>query len=126
SRGAGGAAVASRAVVDLLGGLDVADVAVEGRDVLRLGSYLLDHSHLRTICEAVAEQLRRDDVDGVVLTHGTDTLEETAYLLDLVHDSDKPVVLTGAQLAADRPDSDGPHNLASAVLVAASEQARGC
>ncbi|HET8599032.1 MAG TPA: asparaginase [Segeticoccus sp.] len=122
----GGPAVASRTVEELVAGLDVPGVAVEGRDLLRRGSYLFTHADLRTICDAVTEELQRDDVDGVVVTHGTDTMEETAYLLDLVHDAPQPVVLTGAQKAADRPDSDGPYNLAAAVRVAASPDARGC
>ncbi|WP_067182280.1 asparaginase [Microtetraspora niveoalba] len=122
----GGAAVARRTAAQLLGSAGYGDVEVEGRDLLNLGSYLLGHHELRLIADAVAEEVARDEVTGVVVSHGTDTMEETAFLLDLVHDSDKPVVLTGAQRAADQPDSDGPRNLREAVAVAASPEARGC
>lgn len=64
-------------------------------------------------------------VAGIVVTHGTDTLEETAYFLDLAIDSDKPVVMVGAQRAASLPDTDGPRNLLDAVRVAASPEASG-
>jgi L-asparaginase len=119
-----GAAVARRSVGEILGGDGYGSVEVAGRDLFTIGSYLLGHQELRVIAEAVAEELSRPHVTGVVVTHGTDTLEETAFLLDLVHDSDKPVVLTGAQRAADRPDTDGPQNLREAIAVAASQEAR--
>ena len=64
-------------------------------------------------------------VAGVVITHGTDTLEETAYFMDLTIDSDKPVVLVGSQRAASLPDTDGPRNLLDAVRVAVSPEAAG-
>ncbi|WP_182908895.1 asparaginase [Microbispora sp. H13382] len=122
----GGPAVARRTAAQLLGSTGYGDVEVEGRDLFSLGSYLLGHHELRLIAEAVAAEIARDDVTGVVVTHGTDTMEETAFLLDLVHRGDKPVVLTGAQRAADQPDSDGPRNLREAVAVTASPDARGC
>jgi L-asparaginase len=69
--------------------------------------------------------LARADVAGVIVTHGTDTLEETAFFLDLTVTSDKPVILVGAQRAASDPDSDGPRNLGDAVRVAVSPAAVG-
>lgn len=120
----GRGAVAARTAGDMVDAMDFGGVTVQGHDLLRLGSYLLGHRELRQIAEAVAEHVARPEVDGVVVTHGTDTMEESAYLLDLVHDSPKPVVLTGAQKAADRPDTDGPQNLRDSVAVAAAPRAR--
>jgi L-asparaginase len=93
--------------------------AVEVVDLLSASSFALTHRDLRLIEHEVRKQLRRPDVSGVVVTHGTDTLEETAALLALVHDDDRPVVLTGAQRPPDHPEPDGPANLRHAVAVAA-------
>jgi len=71
------------------------------------------------------EMLARPDVAGVVVTHGTDTLEETAYFLDLTVRSDKPTVMVGAQRAASEPDADGPRNLRDAILTAVAPASRG-
>lgn len=69
--------------------------------------------------------LRRADVDGVVVTQGTDTLEETSFLADILVESSKPVVLTGAQLAHDHPQSDGPRNLLDSIRAAAADATVG-
>ena len=71
------------------------------------------------------EVLSNNDVSGVVVTHGTDTLEETAYFLDITVTSSKPVVMVGSQRAASYPDTDGPRNLLNAVRVAVSPEAVG-
>ena len=73
----------------------------------------------------IAEALEHDDVLGAVVTHGTDTLEETAYLLDLLHASDKPVCVTGAMRSGTDVSYDGTINLLDAVRVAAAPEARG-
>jgi L-asparaginase len=69
----------------------------------------------------VRAALLRDDVEGIVITHGTDTLEETAYLLDLTVQNSKPVVLVGAMRNSSEMGWDGPSNLISAIRVAASD-----
>lgn len=73
----------------------------------------------------VAEVLADPDVDAVVLTHGTDTLEETSFLLDLTLDSDKPVVFCGAMRTVSDPGWDGPANLMTAVRAAVHSEGRG-
>jgi L-asparaginase len=78
-----------------------------------------------TLKERVATALARSDVDGLVVTHGTDVMEESAYLLDLTVPGDKPMVLTGAMRTASDLGYEGYANLAAAVRVAAADEACG-
>lgn len=77
------------------------------------------------LSKKVRELVLREDIDGVVITHGTDTLEETAYLLDLTLNTVKPVVITGAMRSSSELGYDGPSNLAASICTAVSEEAKG-
>ena len=79
---------------------------------------MMDLAHL-------IRELTARDFDGVVVTHGTDTLEETAYLVDLTVKTDKPVVFTGSMRSGSELGYDGPSNLAAAICTAASPTSRG-
>lgn len=92
---------------------------------MNVDSSKIDNVLLLEIAEAVRTVVSDADTDGVVLTHGTDTLEETAFFLNLVINSDKPIVLVGAMRPAGSLSSDGQLNLFNAVLVAASAASRG-
>lgn len=72
----------------------------------------------------IKELVNRDDIDGVVLTHGTDTLEETAYFLDLTIDTEKVIVVTGSMRSSSELGYDGPFNLASSICTAIAEDAK--
>ncbi|KAA0925187.1 MULTISPECIES: asparaginase [Rhodococcus] len=101
-------------------GVDVDGVAV--REVMSKDSSALDFADLDTIRTAVADALAEDGCVGVVVLHGTDTMEESALYVDLFHDDERPVVFTGAQRTADHADPDGPGNIAAAVAAAQSER----
>ena len=85
----------------------------------------MNHEVWLKLARRVNEVLKDGSADGVVITHGTDTLEETAYFLSLVVKSDKPVVLVGSMRPATAISADGPANLYNAVALAASPEARG-
>lgn len=91
----------------------------------QVNGFRIDTPTVVSLALRVRELASRREVDGVVVTHGTATLEETAYLLDLMVGSTKPVVVTGAQRRFDDPGADGPMNLYGSVRVAANPVAAG-
>jgi L-asparaginase len=118
------AALSGEQLVAAVPGLiDVARVEVE--NVASVGSTNMTPGLWLEVSTRANRALDREDVAGVVVTHGTDTLEETAFFLDLTLRHQKPVVLVGSQRAASEADSDGPRNLLNAVRVAAAAEARG-
>ena len=104
-------------------GLDGTGLEVE--QVAQLDSKDMDFATWQRLAQRVAHHLARDEVSGIVVTHGTDTLEETAYFLQRVLAPAKPVVLTGAMRPATALLADGPQNLLDAIGVARVEGARG-
>jgi len=132
--GAGASAVnsasyaAAKVPVDkLLAGLpELAQVAnVRGEQVFQIASESFTNEHLLKLGKRVSALAKQADVDGIVVTHGTDTLEETAYFLNLVIRSDKPIVVVGSMRPGTALSADGALNLLNAVTVAASKDAAG-
>ncbi len=103
----------------------LAGVAVESLTVAQIDSCDMDHATWVRLALAVQAQLARPEVAGVVVTHGTDTLEETAFFLHHTVRADKPVVLTAAMRPATAASPDGPQNLADAVALAAGAAQQG-
>lgn len=99
--------------------------AVRVREVMLAHSFNLTVADVLRLARRILAEADGSGVDGVVVTHGTDTMEETAYLLDLVLPPGRTVVFTGAQRHASAPDADGPRNIADSVRVAAASETRG-
>ena len=103
----------------------LAGMSIEVEQLAQIDSKDMGFALWRALAERVAQQLARPEVGGVVITHGTDTLEETAYFLQRVLAPGKPVVLTAAMRPATALLSDGPQNLLDAVRVARTSGASG-
>lgn len=93
--------------------------------LFNIDSNEIDEKHWLVLANKINELVEQDDVDGIVVTHGTDTLDETAYFLNLTIHTYKPVVLTGAMRPASATSADGPINLYQAVCLASSDEALG-
>jgi L-asparaginase len=105
---------------------EIAKVAkIEVKNLANVPSDYMDPTLWVALQKAVVEALARPEVVGVIVSHGTDTLEETAYFLDLAVNSEKPIVLIGAQHNASERDFDGPRNLLNAARICVSPDARG-
>lgn len=98
---------------------------IRGYQVSNVGSGSINQTISLRLARLINEELARDDIAGVVVTHGTDTLEETAFFLDLTVNSTKPVVVVGAMRPATALSADGPLNLYQAVTLASSPNAVG-
>src|SRR4030095_7461969 len=98
---------------------------VTGEQIASIGSQDMNDAVWLKLAKRTNELLAQPDVAGVVVTHGTDTLEETSYFLHLVTKSDKPVVLTGSMRPSTAMSADGPLNIYNCVATAADPQARG-
>jgi L-asparaginase len=96
-----------------------------GEQIVNIGSQDMNNEVWLKLAKRVNELLKQPDVDGIVITHGTDTLEETSYFLNLVVKSSKPVVMVGSMRPATAISADGPMNLYNAVAVAAHPDAKG-
>jgi L-asparaginase len=117
-------AVTIDAMVNAVPGIqDLANI--KGEQIANVGSQDMSFDIMLKVAKRINELLPSNDVDGIVSTHGTDTMEETAYFLNLVVKSDKPVVLVGSMRPSTAVSADGPLNLYNAVAVAGNPKSRG-
>jgi len=112
-------------VADLLAGIANQSVELLTEQVAQIDSKDMSFAVWQSLLGRIAHWLAQEDVQGVVITHGTDTLEETAYFLQAVLQPAKPVALTCAMLPANAPDSDGPANLKDALTWGQKPAAKG-
>lgn len=120
-------AAAKVGVEKLIAGLpELSKIAnVRGEQVFQVASESLTNDNLMTLAKRVSALSKQSDVDGIVITHGTDTLEETAYFLTLTVHTAKPIVVVGSMRPGTALSADGALNLYDAVSVAGSKDAMG-
>jgi len=98
---------------------------IKGEQISNVGSQDMSFDILLKLAKRINELGASDAVDGIVITHGTDTMEESAFFLNLTAKTDKPVVMVGSMRPSTAVSADGPLNLYNAVAVAGDPQARG-
>src|SRR6187397_325980 len=104
----------------------ISDLAtIKGEQISNVGSQDMSFAILLTVAKRINELAKSPGIDGFVITHGTDTLEESAFFLNLTVKTDKPVVMVGSMRPSTAVSADGPLNLYNAVGVAADPKARG-
>ena len=97
-------------------------------EIFNFGNYPGPHmtpARMFELSKEIQKIVEREDVNGVIVTHGTDTLEETAYFLDLTVETEKPIVVIGAMKTSSEPDWDGPRNLIDAIHICNNANSTG-
>ncbi len=126
AQNADGDAVAAISGSDLLDRITISlNVGVHVEQLFQLNSFNLSLADMAEMLRRVQQVLADPEVCGCVITHGTDTMEETGFFLSLFLESAKPVILTGAQRSSDDPAPDGARNLQNAITVAADDRSQG-
>lgn len=118
-------ALSAEQLVAAVPGLAETGIAVDVVDFRRKPGASLSFGDLTALAETITARFADGDLDGAVVTQGTDTIEETAYLLDLLHHGKQPLVVTGAMRNPTLAGADGPANLLAAIQTAASPEPRG-
>ncbi len=118
-------AVTAAALLDTVPALRQFGDDIDVVDVCRVSGWNMTPELMLVVARGVRQALSQPSVDGVVVTHGTDTAEEMAFLLDILTGSDKPVVLACALRSGDEVSADGPRNLLNAFITARGEGLRG-
>ncbi|MFN4989979.1 MAG: asparaginase [Ignavibacteria bacterium] len=117
-------ALSAKQILDTIPDIDeLAEV-----EVIEFGHYPGPHMSpeiMFDLSNQIKSYVQRDDIHGIIVTHGTDTLEETAYFLDCTVNTEKPIIVIGAMRNSSEPDWDGPRNLRDALILAGSPDARG-